>query len=87
MGLSGDGEEALKRHSYPNRLAGTIVLNWVVCFLSLQFGHLAFPAEIPGRLIVTAWFSGIAIFEAICLYNGWAYEAHFPFKGPRQNSN
>lgn len=58
------------RDIYPNRLAGTIVLNWVVCFLSLQFGHLAFPAENPGRLIVSAWFSGIAIFGAICLCNG-----------------
>jgi hypothetical protein len=72
---------------YPNRVAGAIVLIWVVCFLSLQFGHLAFPAEIPSWLVVTGWFSGIAIFGIIGFYNKWTYGAYFPFKGPRPNSD
>jgi uncharacterized membrane protein YeaQ/YmgE (transglycosylase-associated protein family) len=46
--LSGDGEEALNRHS-PDGWSNQP------------------PAEIPGWLIVTAWFSGIAIFGAIRL--------------------
>jgi hypothetical protein len=85
IGLSGDGGRSVE----PTFLRwlvdpATIVPNWVVCFLSLQSGHLAFAAEIPGWLTVTAWFSGFAIFGVICLYNGWAHEAYFPFKGLRQ---
>jgi hypothetical protein len=91
--LSGDGEEALNRHSpdgwsiQPPGMEGYLSqqtrrqhraeLGGLLLVSSIC--HLAFPAENPGRLIVSAWFSGIAIFGAICLYKGWAYEALFPF--------